>query len=1848
MPSNIEERVVQMRFDNAQFEKGAAQSLRTLDKLESVLDQLGTGGGLDKIGSALDILQRRFSNFGIAGAAAISHVTTQVVDLAEKLLTAIPRQIISGGKTRALNLEQARFQIEGLGKSWDEMYKAMDYAVADTAYGLDEAAKAAAQFAASGVSYEQAADGLSDMHKALRAISGVAGMTNSSYDDIAHIFTGIAGTGKVMTQDLRMLEGRGLNVAAKLAEVLRDGPGNIQYTEEQIRKMVSKGEIDFLTFAKAMDSAFGDHAKKANETFTGSLANMKAALSRIGADFATPIHKGAIDIFNAFRNTFNRVRKITRPFAEGNFTKWAEKISTAISKWAETIDFSWLEGLIYVLDNADFSWIVNAIDKLTELNKGLQSLFYYQQDINDEGKIHPYVDTDALKCVKNLKRLFMGLQSAGRILLTVFSSIGQGISTAFGEKTLNLFDNLLATLGNIGGWLTKNEDKFKSGAIEKISVAFKKLVQVLSPVSRIVKASVDLLVIGFTALFGKIKGQSGPFVSAFSTVFNWTVKVAEKLSDWLELVRDAVRENGSFAAGLDTISGKFKLVHDFVNRVTSAVGGFLHNLLHLEEGETIWGKLSEKFQSAGAKISEVFDSIRETLSETFGGGSGASVVKAAGAILTVFLGYRKLEKIKWAFGRFGRTFSVVKDGLAGLWKQVGTLANLPDKISTVLSRTSGALRAFTDSQNAEAILKIGAAVLTLSIGLAILAAINVDHLAPALGAVAAILGMLVAAFAAINYIMRPSKLFKEAKAWSTIFKGIGNSINKYIQAKAIQEIAKAMMFLGVSVLALSAAVWVLSKVEPDRLWSSVGAVITVFAAIVVALIAISKMAKPADMISFGVAMIGVAAGLLVLVAALGLLSLVPVDRLKTAGITLAIGLAAMTAALLLLSGTIKSINAVKMLAAGVAMVMIASALLILVAALVVVALIPTDALIKAGIAIGAFLVGMVVAVGVLSALGPKALVGAGALLLAGLALVAVGIAFTVASIGLLILAAALQLMPPAGKILKTAGALAVLGIALLVMAPAMLILGFAGLGMVAAGIGLVLLAAALQVMPSASKILKMAGALSVLSLALILLAPAMLLLGIGGLLLRLAGDAFLKLVPLATALTMLDGVNLLAIGGGLLLVGVALGALGVAGLLLGLGSLGLMAGVTSLGVLAAALPKLAEGFHAMDDVEWGSIGKGIAVLAGGSFALFLANVATLGGIADPSSVLIGLGSTLPVFAEGLHSLDDVPWESIGKGIVIFVEAAVGALAANIATLGGLADPTGPLANLGQTLPVLASGLHSLDGVTWDEIGTGFVILSEAIAALLATNIATMGGIFDPTGPIYNLGAVMPMLADGIGAFDGVTGNSVELAFAALATGVGALLGLDIATFGGLVDPANGALSSFAAEMPALAAGFKSFKDVDGGAVATAFAALAGGITAIIGTNIATFGGIFDPNTGALTGLGLALPTLAAGLHSLDDITWDTIGTAFGVFTTGVGSILGLSFANLFGEGGTNQLASFGDALIPLSTGLKALENITWGSIGKAFTTLATGIGPLLLANFGNAEKFLAVGQGFEAIAVAIGKFPEDAGQRMKDFVTAIKNNEGDVVAVVGELLVLITTTIDSHKPKVSASMASLVVAMSTTFTNYKGNWTILGTNVSVGIANGIARGTPYVSSAMSGLVKAGISSFTSGFKIHSPSHLMEMMSEYIPMGAGRGIQNGSHYITDGMIVAFSPALAYLNTILNSDYDFQPTIHPVVDMTDAVSGANSIRDMLAAVNPQSVWGGVSGVNAINVDGAAIDYRVQNDGVVNEIRSLADRMDALSEAITNMQIILDTGVLVGETTAAFDNQLGVLAMRKGRGI
>ena len=344
--SNIEERVVKMQFDNSQFERRVKTTINSLNDLKKASNLKGAADGMEelqrvanafslaKISTGVESLQKRFSTFGIVGMRVIQNVTDSLMNLTKKAAGFVTGGILTGGKNRAFNLENAHFQLLGLLKDEQavaDVMKNVSDSVDGTAYSLDAAATVASQLAASGM---RAGD---QMFSSLRAVAGVAAMTNSEYSDIGRIFTQVAGQGKLMGDQLLQLSGRGMNAAATLADYLTRVGNGAQVTEAEVREMVSDGQIDFATFAAAMDDAFGEHAKKANETFSGALSNIRAALGRIGAMFYSPliVQNGAlVQMFNAIRVKINDVKKALEPFAAfvtNNIIKMAERAAKAIT-----------------------------------------------------------------------------------------------------------------------------------------------------------------------------------------------------------------------------------------------------------------------------------------------------------------------------------------------------------------------------------------------------------------------------------------------------------------------------------------------------------------------------------------------------------------------------------------------------------------------------------------------------------------------------------------------------------------------------------------------------------------------------------------------------------------------------------------------------------------------------------------------------------------------------------------------------------------------------------------------------------------------------------------------------------------------------------------------------------------------------------------------------------------------------------------------------------------------------------------------------------------------------------------------------------------------------------------------------------------------------------------------------------------------------------------------------------------------------------------------------------------------------------------------------------------------------
>ena len=390
----VDERVVELRFDNKQFEQETAKSMSTLDKLKEKLQFKNAQSGAEQLQKAvanininpivqgIDTLETKMSALGIAGKRVIENLVdwsmSGIHKLEQKLQGPI-NQIINGGKSRAQNIEQAKFQLEGLGVAWEDIEEDISYGVQDTAYGLDAAAKVASQLVASQVELGD------DMKHALLGISGVAAMTNSTYEDIGRVYTNVAGNGRLMGEQLLQLSSRGINAAATLAKALNT-------TEADVREMVSKGKISFQMFSDAMFEAFGEHAKSANKTFQGALSNTKAALSRLGADVAAQGFNSIRDILNDIIPKLKEFKNKMKPVEE-SIIKMTEAIGKLIQAVVQSID---IERIV----NKISPFIKTAADYLRDFADAYRLVFEDKSKISHSNDAAFFAEQRGLEALK--------------------------------------------------------------------------------------------------------------------------------------------------------------------------------------------------------------------------------------------------------------------------------------------------------------------------------------------------------------------------------------------------------------------------------------------------------------------------------------------------------------------------------------------------------------------------------------------------------------------------------------------------------------------------------------------------------------------------------------------------------------------------------------------------------------------------------------------------------------------------------------------------------------------------------------------------------------------------------------------------------------------------------------------------------------------------------------------------------------------------------------------------------------------------------------------------------------------------------------------------------------------------------------------------------------------------------------------------------------------------------------------------------------------------------------------------------------------------------------------------------
>lgn len=264
-------------------------------EIDKALQGADIGGALSKSfnsGNALSSIGNAFTKISKVGVAAMAGIATAVAGLA-----------IGGGIARSLKIDEAQMKFDALGMDATAAMESCSQAVNGTRFGLDAAAIVAAQFGAAGI---QAGQGMTD---ALKSVTGIATLAGTSMEDIGSIFATVAARGKVSGEDLLRLNERGVAATQALAT-------HLGVTAAEVTEMVSSGKVDFQTFQEAMYATFGEAAFKANETFSGAMANVQAALSRVGQKFADPALEGLRQIFVALMPAINAVGAALQPLAD--------------------------------------------------------------------------------------------------------------------------------------------------------------------------------------------------------------------------------------------------------------------------------------------------------------------------------------------------------------------------------------------------------------------------------------------------------------------------------------------------------------------------------------------------------------------------------------------------------------------------------------------------------------------------------------------------------------------------------------------------------------------------------------------------------------------------------------------------------------------------------------------------------------------------------------------------------------------------------------------------------------------------------------------------------------------------------------------------------------------------------------------------------------------------------------------------------------------------------------------------------------------------------------------------------------------------------------------------------------------------------------------------------------------------------------------------------------------------------------------------------------------------------------------------------------------------------------------
>ncbi len=904
MSKEVDERVVEMRFNNALFESKVQQTMRSLAALNEKLMFKGAEKGFEKVSdssekvkfnallNALDNLSQKFSAVEVIGVTALMRITNQAVDAGERLVKALSLDPIISGfqeyETQINAVQTILANTSSKGTTLDQVNAALDELnhYADlTIYNFTEMTHNIGTFTAAGVDLNTSVSAI----KGIANLAAVSGSTSQQASTAMYQFSQALASGTVKLQDWNSVVNAGMggqvfqDALKETARVHGIAIDSMIKKEGSFRETLSKGWLTSSILTETLQKFTGDLNEETLKSigYTDEQRKKIMEMGKTANDAATKVKT-----FSQLKDTLTEAlqsgwtqtwQTIIGDFEEAKelFTRFSDVFSDLINKSSEArntvlaggLNTGWQQLSTALGDSADF--YSQMLEKVMLANGSIS-----QKQIDDAGSFVKALQqggVSAEQLQNGLKESYKQLSVLGalsddalkakkldpaqvRSLAKSFEEVNQKV--ADGSLDLDIYSK---KIGELSG---------REHLIESIWNVFEALEKVVEPVAR-----------AWQKIFSPITADQIYNIAKSIDEFTAKLSISDETADKIERTF-----SGIFAVlnvwknMLLTVS---KVLGEVFNAVSPLAGGFLSITASLGDCLVEMANAvnnSKTFKTTLDGIHWIIGKVSEGM-QTFAGvltdvSNNVSVVfdplKTLGEWFENFISFIT-PKLKWLADKIGEIFEELGSGASGAFGNLNGnalwgFANA-GMIAWLIAGIKGFLEAFKDIGSTVKDTIGGVAELLNKLGEAVTAwknNKNAETLKTISTAVAILAGSLV-----VLSMVKPERLAASTGAMIALFAELLVALAIYDEiAKKTKKVGKgtsSMVVMAAGVLILTSALKKISEIENEKLLTSVIALGAVMAELVAAQVAISKWAK--DGAKHAMSMLAMAAAVRVLAEA---------------------------------------------------------------------------------------------------------------------------------------------------------------------------------------------------------------------------------------------------------------------------------------------------------------------------------------------------------------------------------------------------------------------------------------------------------------------------------------------------------------------------------------------------------------------------------------------------------------------------------------------------------------------------------------------------------------------------------------------------------------------------------------------------------------------------------------------------------------------------------------------------------------------------------------------------------------------------------------------------------------------